>query len=81
MVGRDHVIKGIDMAVRRMSVGQEVLLVVTSDFAYGKRGFPPIIPGDSLLMYKLQVLSYVSKEETESLEKDKEAMKSVIGEA
>ena len=51
-----------------MSVGQEVFLVIQSDFAYGHRGYPPIIPPDAVLHFKLHLLSYVSAEETSEME-------------
>ena len=75
MVGRKHVIEGMDCAIQKMSVGQEILLLVMPEFAYGKRGFPPLIPGDSKLIFKVHLLSYVSKEETQEMHHEKTIMK------
>eukprot|EP00938_MAST-03A_sp_MAST-3A-sp1_P005056 g5056.t1 len=75
MVGKKHVVEGMDCAIQKMSVGQEILLVVMPEFAYGKRGFPPLLPGDSTLIFKLHLLSYVSKEETQEMEHERTVMK------
>ena len=75
MVGQKHVVEGMDCAIQKMSVGQEILLVVMPEFAYGKRGFPPLLPGDSTLIFKLHLLSYVSKEETQEMEHERAVMK------
>ena len=75
MVGQKHVIEGMDSAIQKMSVGQEILLVVMPEFAYGKRGFPPLVPGDSTLIFKLHLLSYVSKEETQEMQQERAVMK------
>ena len=75
MVGRQRVIRGFDQAIQEMSVGQEVFLVVRSDFAYGLRGYPPTIPADAMLLFKLHLLSYVSAEETSEMEFEKVLVK------
>ncbi|KDR18470.1 Peptidyl-prolyl cis-trans isomerase FKBP1B [Zootermopsis nevadensis] len=43
-IGKGEVIKGWDVGVCQMCVGQRARLVCTSDFAYGPRGHPGIYP-------------------------------------
>lgn len=49
-IGVGKVIKGWDEGVPQLSVGEKAPLTITSDYAYGARGFPPIIPPDSTLI-------------------------------
>ncbi|KAG8343870.1 putative FKBP type peptidyl prolyl cis trans isomerase [Trypanosoma vivax] len=56
-VGRGQVIRGWDEGVMQMEVGEKARLHVTSDYAYGSKGFPEwgIKPGDSLV-FEIELL-------------------------
>lgn len=41
----------------QMSVGQMARLTCTPDYAYGARGFPPTIPGNSTLIFVVELIS------------------------
>ena len=40
-----------------MSVGEKARLTCTPDYAYGARGFPPVIPPNSTLVFEVELLS------------------------
>ncbi|KAH7106910.1 peptidyl-prolyl isomerase [Auriculariales sp. MPI-PUGE-AT-0066] len=56
-IGVGKVIKGWDEGVPQLSVGQKAILTCTPDFAYGARGFPPVIPPNSTLKFEVELMS------------------------
>ena len=56
-LGMGHVIKGWDFAVPKMSIGEISKLVVQPEFGYGKKGHPPKIPGNAVLIFEIELLS------------------------
>ncbi|KAJ8516719.1 hypothetical protein ONZ45_g6008 [Pleurotus djamor] len=56
-IGVGKVIKGWDEGVPQLSLGTKATLTCTPDFAYGERGFPPIIPPNSILKFEVELLS------------------------
>ena len=58
-VGVGQVIRGWDEGVTTMKKGEVAKIVMTSDYAYGPKGFPAwgIMP-DSTLMFEIEVISF-----------------------
>ncbi|EKD20023.1 uncharacterized protein L3040_002300 [Drepanopeziza brunnea f. sp. 'multigermtubi'] len=54
-IGVGQVIKGWDEGVTTMKVGEKASLDITSDFAYGNRGFPGSIPANSDLIFDVEL--------------------------
>ncbi|KAL2850810.1 peptidyl-prolyl cis-trans isomerase [Aspergillus pseudodeflectus] len=55
-IGVGKVIKGWDEGVPQLSLGQKAVLTCTPDYAYGARGFPPVIPPNSTLKFEVELL-------------------------
>ncbi|XP_019645141.1 PREDICTED: 12 kDa FK506-binding protein-like [Branchiostoma belcheri] len=55
-VGEGEVIRGWDEGVAQMSVGQRAKLTCSSDYAYGPKGYPGVIPPNATLIFDVELL-------------------------
>ncbi|KAL1411285.1 FK506 binding protein proline rotamase rapamycin-binding protein [Vanrija albida] len=55
-IGVGQVIKGWDEGVPQLSLGEKAILTATPDYAYGPRGFPPVIPPNSTLKFEVELI-------------------------
>ncbi|EJT98831.1 FKBP-type peptidyl-prolyl cis-trans isomerase 4 [Dacryopinax primogenitus] len=56
--GQGDAISGLDWVLGRpnMTLGARAKVVIPACYAYGKRGWPPMIPGDATLFFDLEVV-------------------------
>lgn len=55
-IGRGFVIKGWDAGLSGLKKGSKAILVIPSGLAYGLQGSPPVIPGNSVLVFDVQLV-------------------------
>jgi FKBP-type peptidyl-prolyl cis-trans isomerase len=60
-VGKRNVILGWDIGVQSMKVGERAILKCAPDYAYGRRGAPPVIPPNATLYFEVEVLEYSAR--------------------
>ncbi|KAF4592306.1 peptidyl-prolyl cis-trans isomerase fkr-3 [Ophiocordyceps camponoti-floridani] len=54
-IGVGQVIKGWDEGVTQMKVGEKATLDISSDYAYGSKGFPGHIPPNAELIFDVEL--------------------------
>ncbi|KAL3436378.1 hypothetical protein BDV09DRAFT_194040 [Aspergillus tetrazonus] len=60
-IGVGKVILGWDKGVQQMTLGEKAILTISSDYGYGKRGFPGLIPPDSGLVFEVELKKIIPK--------------------
>ncbi|XP_017160345.1 peptidyl-prolyl cis-trans isomerase FKBP11 isoform X2 [Poecilia reticulata] len=57
VLGKRTVIAGLEQSLIGVCEGQKIKATIPSHLAYGKKGYPPTIPGDATLEFEVEVLS------------------------
>lgn len=56
-LGRGQVIRGWDVGVASMQVGEKARLICSPEYAYGEAGSPPKVPPNARLTFEVEVLN------------------------
>ncbi|KAF0035000.1 hypothetical protein F2P81_012758 [Scophthalmus maximus] len=56
-LGKRTVIAGLEQSLVGVCEGQKIKASIPSHLAYGKKGYPPTIPGDAALEFEVEVIS------------------------
>merc|ERR1719456_1324315 len=62
-LGKGRVIKGWDLGVATMKKGEVAKFTLAPEFAYGDAGSPPNIPSKATLVFEVELISWVSKDD------------------
>ena len=57
VVGTGQVVDGLDYTIRTFCRGERSMVKISSDFAYGTEGFPPLIPSNATLFCDVELIS------------------------
>ncbi|XP_060925024.1 peptidyl-prolyl cis-trans isomerase FKBP11 [Limanda limanda] len=56
-LGKRTVIPGLEQSLVGVCEGQKIKATIPPHLAYGKKGYPPTIPGDAVLEFEVEVIS------------------------
>ena len=51
-------IPGLDEGVSQLSIGERAKIMIPPEMAYGERGFPGLIPRNSMLVFDLELITF-----------------------
>jgi len=82
-LGKGKAIKGWDIAVATMAVGENSQLTISGVYAYGSEGIPGEIPPNATLIFNVELLSFEAEEKenvSQDPDSDRNERKKVIEE-
>mmetsp|Transcript_23617 Transcript_23617/g.47671 ORF Transcript_23617/g.47671 Transcript_23617/m.47671 type:complete len:293 (-) Transcript_23617:1607-2485(-) len=62
-LGEGKVIKGWEIGIKSMEVGEKAQFFISSNYGYKKKGIPPIIPPNAKLFFEIDLLESSGKSE------------------
>ena len=57
-LGGQQVIEGLNVAVSKMSIGEEVEATIPFPYAYGVAGYPPVVPPRATLVFRVELIQF-----------------------
>ncbi len=77
-IGTGQVIKGWDLGIMAMKLGEKAELTIKSEYAYGEMGSPPTIPGGATLIFEVELLQVADRRPTRFMMSDAELIQTVM---
>lgn len=71
-------IKGWDIGIMSMTLGEKAELTIAPDLAYGALGSPPSIPGNSTLIFTVELIQIANRRPTRWMMSDPELIQMAI---
>jgi len=75
IIGVDHVIQGWDIGVMDMQIGEKAEFHIKPEYGYGAMGNLPKIPGNSILIFTIELLNAHERRPTKWMMNDEEKVK------
>jgi hypothetical protein len=75
VIGRGQVIKGWDIGIMSMQLGEKADLIIKPEYAYGAMGAPPKIPSDATLVFTVELIKINDRTPTRWMMSDPELIK------
>ncbi|XP_071350430.1 peptidyl-prolyl cis-trans isomerase FKBP11 isoform X2 [Trachinotus anak] len=69
-LGKRTVIAGLEQSLVGVCEGQKIKATIPSHLAYGKKGYPPTIPGDAALEFEVEVISLTQQTQWQKMVND-----------
>jgi len=63
-LGKGEVIRGWDIGVATMKIGEKANLFIKSEYGYGATGSPPKIPGGATLVFEVELFAFKGEDVT-----------------
>ena len=77
-INTGQVIKGWDIGIMSMKLGEKAELTLKADYAYGAMGSPPKIPGGATLIFDVELLQVADRRPTRWQMSDPELIKTAM---
>lgn len=78
VIGVGQVIKGWDLGIMSMKLGEKAELTIKPEFGYGAQGSPPQIPGDATLIFEVELIQVNDRRPTRWMMSDDELIKTAL---
>ncbi|XP_029947712.1 peptidyl-prolyl cis-trans isomerase FKBP11 [Salarias fasciatus] len=69
-LGKRTVIAGLEQSLIGVCAGQKIKATIPAHLAYGKKGYPPTIPGDAALEFEVEVISLTQQTQWQKMVND-----------
>lgn len=67
-LGKGEMIPGLEIAISTMKKFEKAVFLIQPSMAYGELGCPPRIPPNAEVLFKVELISYLDKEDADDYE-------------
>jgi len=69
VVGEQKVISGWEIGIKSMKMGEKAKFLISSKYGYKKKGIPPIIPPNADLLFEIEIIDVIEKNDIDNKKK------------